>query len=77
MSSLEAFRFDIEAFLERTGMAASAFGNEAIGDPNFVADLRGGRSVGLRLADRVRDFMGKHESAIQGDPKPKVEPASP
>ena len=33
----------IDAFLARTGLSATAFGKAAVGDPNFVRELRGGR----------------------------------
>ncbi len=34
---------EIERFLRKTGTAASAFGAQALDDPNLVTDLRGGR----------------------------------
>lgn len=59
---LSALRADIDMFLSRTGMAASRLGKEALGDPNFVSDLRAGRVPGLLLIDKVRAFMSEHTS---------------
>ena len=62
MTHAEQFLTDIEAFLERTGMAASAFGKSAVGDPNFVGDLRDGRKPNLGLVDRIHEFMRANET---------------
>ena len=43
----------IEAYLERSGTTATAFGREVLGDPSFVADLRRGRTPGRRTIARV------------------------
>lgn len=51
------FLADIEHFLDKTGMAASAFGMQALGDPCFVDDVRGGRSCSLKMAMKVKNFM--------------------
>ncbi|MBO9624140.1 MAG: GIY-YIG nuclease family protein [Sphingomonas sp.] len=48
---------DIEGFLRKTGMAASAFGRRAVGDPAFVAGLRKGRNAYANVSRRVRSFM--------------------
>jgi hypothetical protein len=62
MASLaQNFLSEVEAFLARTKMSASAFGHGAVNDPNFVSDLREGRTPSLRLADRVHEFMRSHE----------------
>lgn len=47
----------IEGFMDRTGLSASAFGRQAIGDPNLVGDLRDGRMPNLRTLGRLNDFM--------------------
>ena len=52
---------DIETFLVRTGMAPSMFGEKACGDKHVVRRLRAGRSVTLRRADQIREFMTSHE----------------
>jgi hypothetical protein len=56
-SAADAFRSEIEAFLTRERAAPSAFGRAAVGDPNFVRELRNGRTPGLRLVDRARAYM--------------------
>ncbi|WP_338633918.1 hypothetical protein [Afipia carboxidovorans] len=57
MTTSEAFLSDIEAFLSRTQMKASAFGWQAVRDPNFVGDLRNGRNPTLSIVERVQEFM--------------------
>lgn len=59
MSTLrEKFLAEIESFLNRTGMAPSRFGQEAMNDRAFVFDLRHEhRNVGLNMVDRCRAFM--------------------
>jgi hypothetical protein len=47
----------IERHLRRTGLSATAFGREAIGDPRLVADLRCGRHVGLSVARRIEAYL--------------------
>jgi hypothetical protein len=56
-SSAAAFLSEIEAFLSRERAAPSTFGRAAVGDPNFVRDLRDGRAPSLRLVDRARAYM--------------------
>jgi hypothetical protein len=51
------FLNEIEAFLKRTGMSATAFGRDALKDPNFVHDLRAGRMPNLGIVERVNDFI--------------------
>jgi hypothetical protein len=43
----------IDEHLRQTKMPESRFGREAIGDPNFVADLRDGRRPRPTTARRV------------------------
>lgn len=47
----------IEKFLRESGMPATRFGRESVGDPRLVADLRNGRSPGMRLCARVEAFI--------------------
>lgn len=53
----EQFHAAIEAYLEQTGTKPSDFGRQAVGDPNLVRNLRGGRSPTLATADRVMTFI--------------------
>lgn len=59
---------DIEAFLSRENMSATAFGAKALNDPPFVAQLRKGRDVKESTAERVRSWMREYK------PEPEAEP---
>lgn len=61
-TSAQTFLAEIEAFLERGGMSATAFGRTALNDPNFVHDLRAGRLPNLGLVDRVHKFIQSQEA---------------
>jgi hypothetical protein len=52
---------EIEAFLERTGMAPSYFGKR-VGNSDVVARLRKGADVRTRTAAKIRAFMSSHVS---------------
>lgn len=47
----------IEQFIAAKGMTESAFGKAALGDPNFILELRRGRSPHLRTIERVQEYM--------------------
>ena len=47
----------IVEYLAVTGENPSAFGKRVLGDPNFVRDLREGRSPSLRIVRKVVDAM--------------------
>ncbi|MCU0949068.1 MAG: hypothetical protein MUF47_12585 [Porphyrobacter sp.] len=54
----------IEAFMAANDISASRFGVLAMNDKNFVRDLRAGqRRLLMETAQRVRDFMSRHEAA--------------
>jgi hypothetical protein len=57
MTPSESFRQKIETYLVRNNMTATAFGKEAVGDANFVFDVRKGRMPSLRMVERVENFM--------------------
>lgn len=61
MLTRDSFLAQIDAFLERSGMTATAFGKAAVGDPSFVPDLRKGRAPGLGLVEKVADYIAKQE----------------
>jgi sulfate adenylyltransferase subunit 2 len=56
----EQFRAEVETFLERALMDATKLGKDALNDPNFVFDLREGRSPSARTIDKVRAFIARH-----------------
>lgn len=51
----------IEEFLEKTGMAATAFGTSAVNSPSFVFDIREGRGCGEAVQARILDFINNYE----------------
>jgi hypothetical protein len=57
----QTFLREIEAFLSKSGMSASRFGKEALGDPSFINDLRNGRMPNLRLVHRVNGFIAAQQ----------------
>ena len=67
METLEQ-QFDsrVRVFLGRTGVSPTTFGMKALGDPNLMRQIDGGRSLSLRTADRVMAFMEAYEGAAHG-----------
>jgi hypothetical protein len=57
MNHAETFKAEVEAFLKRSQMKPTTFGKSAVGDPNFVRDLRKGPKPNLGLVDRVHEFI--------------------
>jgi len=51
----------IELYLRRTRTAPTRLGREALNDPRFVFDLREGRQVGKKTADRVSAWLNRRE----------------
>lgn len=51
------FAAEVEAFLDETGIAPTIFGRDALGDPNFVKDLKNGRRLWPETEAKVREFM--------------------
>ena len=62
METLEQ-QFDsrVRVFLGRTGVSPTTFGMKALGDPNLMRQLDGGRSLSLRTADRVLAFVADYD----------------
>lgn len=60
---------EVTAFCEQAGVAWSAFGEAAVGDPNFVFDLKAGREPRRRVRDRVADYMatGTTWASLKGE----------
>ncbi len=63
MTQAEIFLAEIDAFLDRSKMSATAFGRGAVNDPNFVRDLRAGRMPNLGLVERVHQFIRSQEAS--------------
>ncbi len=53
----EQFNTRLNAFLGSTGVSPTTFGLKALGDPNLMRQIDGGRSLSLRTADRVLAFV--------------------
>jgi len=56
-TELEDFQAEIEQFLREQDMPPTVFGINALGDPNFVFELRLGRNVGLLTVGKVRAYI--------------------
>jgi hypothetical protein len=61
---------EIESFLDRSELSASAFGQQVMGDRHLVHRLRGGKTVRLPTADKIRGFIKDWKPR----PKPKASP---
>ena len=55
------FLDDIEAFIKRSGISAPRLGDEAVGDPRFVFDLRRGRMPSLDLVHRTNVLIASYD----------------
>lgn len=51
----------IEAFIAEHDMRPSRFGLEAMGDGALIPQLKAGRSLSLRNAERVLRFMASYQ----------------
>lgn len=47
----------IEAHCARLGMSKSSFGDQAVGDPRLVDDLRAGRELRRKTANKVLTYI--------------------
>ena len=63
----------IEAFLAEAGMKASQFGKDSVGDPNFVFDVRKGRSPSIKVARRALEFIEEQRRSRPSRPSPSSE----
>lgn len=65
MDMHSTFLAEVEKHLTARGLSPTQFGREAINDTHFVADLRNGRSPGLRTVERVRKYMEANAPTAQ------------
>lgn len=63
----EEFERRVAAFLRRTRLSPSEFGERAVGDRKFVGDVRRGRSPRLATADRVLAFIADWDRACAAE----------
>ena len=61
LSTREALVAEVNAFLDRNGVAPTVFGVAALNDPKFVIGLRNGADVKTVTLDKVRLYMSKYE----------------
>lgn len=54
----------IDAFLIRHDMAPSRFGRDALGEAQFVSEVRAGRQPNLPTLRKVSDFMRDLDEAL-------------
>ncbi len=52
--------WQVERFLRKTGLTATAFGRLAAGDPRLVADMRNGRTPRAAMERRLEHFMNTY-----------------
>jgi len=75
MDTLEEYvRSRVRAFLESTGVSPTRFGRMAVGDSALVHRIERGRSLTLRMADRVLAFIADHEGGSGGARDPPGRP---
>lgn len=48
---------DVEAFIARVSMSATAFGSSVNGDPRLVHDLRSGRELRRKTREKISAFI--------------------
>ena len=72
----QTFLAEIERHLASKDIEASAFGKQALGDPNFVFDLRKGRSPSTRTMDKVRAYIAG-TAQTQDNPAAQASGTSP
>jgi len=58
----------IERYLRESGIPASRFGRDVMGDPGFVSSLRRGRDPRATTITRVSQYLASH--AGKRDPRP-------
>jgi phosphopantothenoylcysteine decarboxylase / phosphopantothenate---cysteine ligase len=61
-STTHALLTEIEGFLADSGVSPTKFGLAAVNDGHLVKNLRGGASVTLKTADKVRAYMANQRS---------------
>lgn len=59
----------VEAFLAATEISPTTFGKEVLKDPQFVFDLRNGRSPNLATVEKVRAFILRRGNGVSKETK--------
>jgi len=55
----ETLLSEVSDFIERAKLSPSTFGKKAVGDPNFVRNLRAGREPRFGTVQRIRTFIAE------------------
>lgn len=63
MFTQQDFLDQIEAYIAAQGLTPTAFGEKVVKDPNFVFELRKGRSPSLAIVERVQVYMARERAA--------------
>ena len=75
METLEGqFISRVSAFLGRSGLSRTAFGEKAVGDPNLMRRIGRDRSPSLRTTDRILAFIAEQDRASGGGRDPPRRP---
>ena len=61
MNIATALLRDIEAYLERTGVAETTFGRRVVNDGKFVGRLRDGKGITIATVERVQAFLSANQ----------------
>jgi sulfate adenylyltransferase subunit 2 len=67
----QAFLTEIEAHLTKHKLDATSFGKQVLADPNFIFDLRKGRSPSTRTMGKVRTAM-RQSTTTEAAPLPRA-----
>src|SRR3546814_12685038 len=63
----------IDAFVTQHSLPPTTFGRLTLGDANLISYLRAGRSLSLKRAKRICDFMTEYNPTTQSETKPRAE----
>lgn len=63
MTGAEDLLAEIEKFLRKHGMAPSTFGFKAVHDGKTVDRLRAGKTITMKTAAKIREYMRAYEAA--------------
>ena len=66
MNAQQTLLFEVERFLELSGMAPGTFGHEAVNDGKLVGRLRNGSSCTLKTAERIRQYISENSERFRG-----------
>ncbi len=47
----------VQQYRQRAGISPTRFGRDAVGDPNFVADMLAGRNLTIETMQRVVEYI--------------------